>query len=444
MKRVLILAYDFPPYVSVGGLRPYSWYKHFYEFGIYPIVVTRQWGNKYGNHLDYIAPGESNETIVEETETGTIIRTPYQPNWANRLMLKYGESNYRLLRKTITAWYEMMQFLFFVGPKVGLYKGAKAYLETHKVDALIATGEPFVLFKYAAKLSQQQAVPWIADYRDPWTQSTARSRSWFMRRWNAFFEKRFLSGVDHITTVSGFFQGQIATLIRDKSFSIISNGYDEDVFVDLKERPEKSEVLKLAFVGSLYDWHPWRSVLTVIRGFLMEHNDCQIHIAFFGVNKPLEIAHFLKQYPMLESNVKIVSSMPNHQLISELSQYHVLLLFNYYNFVGTKIYDYLALKRPILFCYTNDKDALALKAKYYPFPPNNQMSDTLQESIIRETRSGYLVKDAEQLAGLLPTLYKDFKEKGYLPCDSIHIERFSRKNQTQKLAELIKTLVLNH
>jgi glycosyltransferase involved in cell wall biosynthesis len=56
MKKVLILAYDFPPYVSVGGLRPYSWYKYFHEFGLYPIVVTRQWGNKYGNHLDYIAP----------------------------------------------------------------------------------------------------------------------------------------------------------------------------------------------------------------------------------------------------------------------------------------------------------------------------------------------------------------------------------------------------
>jgi hypothetical protein len=25
MKKLLILAYDFPPYVSVGGMRPYNW-----------------------------------------------------------------------------------------------------------------------------------------------------------------------------------------------------------------------------------------------------------------------------------------------------------------------------------------------------------------------------------------------------------------------------------
>ncbi len=34
MKRLLILAYDFPPYVSVGGLRPYAWYKYLKEFGV--------------------------------------------------------------------------------------------------------------------------------------------------------------------------------------------------------------------------------------------------------------------------------------------------------------------------------------------------------------------------------------------------------------------------
>ena len=117
MKKLLILAYDFPPYVSVGGLRPYAWYRYLKEYGVEPVVVTRQWGNKYGNELDYIAPGESNETIVETTEYGTIIRTPYKPNLANRIMLKYGRNKFAMIRKMVTAWYEFMQFLFFVGPK---------------------------------------------------------------------------------------------------------------------------------------------------------------------------------------------------------------------------------------------------------------------------------------------------------------------------------------
>lgn len=65
MKKVLILAYDFPPYVSVGGLRPYSWYKYLHQSDVYPIVITRQWNNQYGNGMDYVAPSESSETLVE-------------------------------------------------------------------------------------------------------------------------------------------------------------------------------------------------------------------------------------------------------------------------------------------------------------------------------------------------------------------------------------------
>jgi len=51
MKKVLILAYDFPPYVSAGGLRPYYWYLYLKEFGVEPVVITWQWENKHGNQL---------------------------------------------------------------------------------------------------------------------------------------------------------------------------------------------------------------------------------------------------------------------------------------------------------------------------------------------------------------------------------------------------------
>ena len=37
--KVLILAYDFPPYVSVGGIRPYNWMKFMPEFDVEPMVM---------------------------------------------------------------------------------------------------------------------------------------------------------------------------------------------------------------------------------------------------------------------------------------------------------------------------------------------------------------------------------------------------------------------
>lgn len=187
MKKVLILAYDFPPYVSVGGLRPYNWFKYLKEFGVEPIVITRQWSNAYGNELDYVAPSGEKNTIVEHSETGIIYRAPYFPNLSNRLLLKYGEKRFKLLRKAITAYYEFAQFLYVTGPKKELYKTAKKHLKDNKVDVIIATGDPFVLFSFAARLSKQFDTPWVADYRDLWSQYGDIEQKPLMRSFYRFF-----------------------------------------------------------------------------------------------------------------------------------------------------------------------------------------------------------------------------------------------------------------
>jgi hypothetical protein len=79
-------------------------------------------------------------------------------------MLKYGEKKYRFLRKSISAFYEFGQFIRLFGPKAGIFKEAESYLKNNKVDAIIASGDPFVLFYYASKLSKEFNIPWIADY----------------------------------------------------------------------------------------------------------------------------------------------------------------------------------------------------------------------------------------------------------------------------------------
>ena len=171
LKKVLILAYDFPPYVSVGGLRPHAWFKYLKKFDVYPIVITRQWQNKYGNELDYISEGSSDSNIHEKFENGEIIRTPYKPNISNKLLLKFGPNKFKLPRKIISGFNEIFQFIIPIGPKKNIYFAADKYLEKNKVDTILATGEPFVLFHYAQKLSKAYKTSWIVDYRDPWSQN---------------------------------------------------------------------------------------------------------------------------------------------------------------------------------------------------------------------------------------------------------------------------------
>ena len=439
MKRLLILAYDFPPYVSVGGLRPYAWYKYLKEYGVYPVIVTRQWENKYGNELDYIAPSPSQETIVEETEYGIIIRTPYKPNLANRLMLKYGKTKFSFVRKAVTAFYEFAQFLFFIGPKSGVYKGAKDYLKNNTVDVILATGEPFILFKYASALSKKYSTPWIADYRDPWVQN--KNRSHFMGKWNAFFERRFLQNATAMTTVSNFFKEKIGENISVAKTCIIPNGYNPDAIQPVADIPQGSDTMRIAFVGTIYQWHPFESVLDCFSKFAEIDAKPKFEINFFGVNNADELRQIIKtKYFQIETNINVFERIPNVDLMKCLATNNIMLLFNYYAFMGTKIYDYLGLRRKILFCYSNDEEALKLKEKFYPIDELEGVSNHVQEDLIRDTQSGIIVKDKAQLFTELKNLYDEFMRNGSIACDSRNIEQYSRKHGAKLLAELVNEI----
>lgn len=439
MTKVLILAYDFPPYVSVGALRPYSWYKYLNEFRVYPVVVTRQWSNSFGSHLDYVAPGEVNGVIEEKTPKAHLIKAPYKPNLANRILLTYGDSKFVLIRKLVTGFYEYVQWIFTIGPKATIFKEADHYLSLNKVDVIIASGDPFILFKYASKLSKKYNTPWIADYRDPWSQGLQITNQWF-KWWNVFFEKRTLKSCSNIVTVSKFVQYQISSLLKNKRFTILPNGFDDESINEIKDLKQQNGELTIALSGTIYKWHPVNSFLSVFNEFIKENPNAKIKINFYGINNVSELSDFIdKNCDYIKNRIQITQRIPNAELLKIMAQHNVFLLFNYYSYMGTKIYDYLAMKRKILLCYSDDSEAKLLKANYYKIKEDSNHQN-LQSELIIETNSGIIVKDKAHLKQVLIDLYNEFTENGFIACNSNGIEKFSRKIQTQKLAELIETI----
>ena len=441
MKKLLILAYDFPPYVSVGGLRPYNWFKYLKEYGIDPIVVTRQWQNKHGNHLDYIAEGYSQNVVVKKFDYGTKICTPYYPNLSNRLLLKHGENKFRLLRKSVSGFYEFAQFLYPVGPKSEVYVAAREYLKHNKVDAIIATGDPFILFMYTSQLSKEFGIPWIADYRDPWSHNQEYAKSSAQRVWNRFFEKRTVQTASYITTVSTFVHLKIEKLIPGKPFSILPNGYDPEVIDAVSTMPQASDGLNIAFVGTIYNWHPIESFLRVAERFVRDTPQAKIKFNFYGTNIQEELKRWTSEkYPALKEYAYISSRMPNAELLEKLAHNNVMLLFNYYSYMGTKIFDYLGIRRKMILCYSNDPEAKELKEKYYRIEELASESGQLQADLIQKTNSGIIVKDANHLKEVLNDLYEEFQATGKIACNSEGVENYSRKIQVEKLAEIVKSL----
>ncbi len=440
-KRVLILAYDFPPYVSVGGLRPFNWFKYLNEFEVYPIVVTRQWSNEFGNELDYVAASQKNIAITETSELGTILRTAYKPNLSNRLLLKYGHERFVLLRKSITAIYELFQFFLPIGPKAQLYKEAKRFLSENHVDAILATGDPFILFEYASKLSKEFDIPWLADYRDPWSQNKSNKINNKFSFLNRFLEKRALKNVQSISTVDQIFKRKIASLLTDKTFHILPNGFDPEVLERVDAIEQNNEILQIAFVGTIYEWHPIRSFLQVLNNYVAQFPSAKIKFNLYGINIPGEINSMISNnFPLLENYVSISSKLPNNLLLEALAKNNVMLLFNYYAYTGTKIYDYIGIRRKIILCYSNDDEAKALKERYYNIESNLVEDERLQEKIILDSKAGIVIENASVLYDELIKLQAEFDENGKIACNSINVENYSRKIQVKKLADIIKSL----
>ena len=442
MIKVLILAYDFPPYVSVGGLRPYSWYQYLHEFDVYPVVITRQWSNKHGNYLDYIEKSDVNVSVIEENNNGQILRSPYKPNLANKILLKYGENKYRFFRKIVSAYYEFFQWFFVVGPKSGLYREAKKYLLTNKVDVIIATGDPFILFRYANLLSKKYGTPWIADYRDPWVKGLATQDKPMLEKFFQIIEKKLIKQAAGITTVSGFVQNKIFNVDPANRFFIISNGYDQNAIENLQNVQQYNASINLALAGTIFKYHPIRAFLNSCNQYLAETNALPLKLWFYGINNQNEIEGMLTDFTLIQPNVFFIPRLNNKDLLCEIQKCNALILFNNFSFMGTKIYDYLAVKRKILFCFEKDKESESLKNKFYRIHEDD-LNQQLQKQLILETNAGVIIENSEHLVQVIKDLAVEIKEKGFVSCDSILVEKYSRKIQTEKLADIIYKFIVH-
>ena len=420
-------------------MRAYSWYRYLREFGVEPIVITRQWENEFGDERDYVARSASGERVIEREGPGIVVRTPYRPNLSHRLLSRFGSSKYRLVRKAIAAWYEIGQYFLTIGPKKELYRAARDYLREHRVDAIIATGEPFVLFRYATQLAAEFGIPWIADYRDPWSHDRRSSMKRLSPSLELHLERRFTRSASALTTVCEYFRQLIATLHDGKPVHIIRNGYDPDAIASARGVEQGRERLTIALAGTLNAWDPIRSFFAVCDRLIREDGR-QLGLKLIGINERSMIDAMLSaEFPDLARCVQFLDRLPNDQAAIELSRSNAFLLFNYYSMVGTKIYDYIALQRKILLCYSDDPEALRLRERFHFLAAGN---DDLRpmERLIAETNAGIVVKDAAHLEGLLREMLEEFEHNAAIACRPSGVETFSRRAAAGRLATIVEEL----
>ncbi len=245
-----------------------------------------------------------------------------------------------------------------------------------------------------------------------------------------------------VTSVSDFFSKKFNDEIKKGNFFILPNGYNPDFAHEAQQRLQNTSILSIGFTGTISKYHPIREFLQLISQLLSEHPEIRIKINFYGTNQNDFLEnHILENHPELIDVIAIHPRLPNNEVMNALAGNNALLLFNNYSFIGTKIYDYLAVRRKILLCYDEDDGSQKLRKKYFEYDGDALANSNPQRDLIQETNSGIIVRDRFHLKEILKELHHEHATKGFIECESKGIEKYSRKIQAERLAGLIKDII---
>lgn len=430
MKRALIITYYWPPAGGSGVQRWLKFVKYLRHFGWEPVVFTPE------NPENPVTDPELEKDIPEGLETLRIpISEPYK--WYRALSgrkepVSVGFTDTKGTSSTFAnkaaRWVRGNFFIpdarkSWVGPAV---RYLDDWLRSNPVDVIITTGPPHSIHLIGQKLKASQGIPWVADFRDPWTGIDFYDDLLLTRsadRKHRKLERDVLEQADLTVTVSGPIKKELIQK-GGKNVMVITNGFDPDDFSDFMGMPTNK--FTITHSGSLIPsrnpellWEVLASLCESIEGFRDDLEIKLIGLVDSGTKASLEKSG-------LAGNARNTGYMPHQQAIRELFGSQLLLLLinrtrNAEGFLTGKLFEYLATGRPIL-CIGPEDGAAA--------------------ELITQTQSGFTAgfDGREKLAHHLSTCYNQWKTHGKIPIQPKGIDAYSRKTLTQQLASSLNGL----
>ena len=262
LKRLLLVTYYFPPSGGAGVQRTLKYTKYLREHGVEPVVLTVEAG-AYPSLDPTLAADVPEGVEVIRTRAldpfglyGAITGTSRKEAVAVGSVADTGS-----LGKKLGLWARANVFLpdARVGWVPFALRAARARIARGDVDAVLTSGPPHSAHLVGLGLRRQRralGLPWIADFRDPWTGITFYDElpmTPLARAFDARLERRVLRSADRVITVSPTWardleeQGGLAS----GAVEVIQNGFDPADFADVDETV-REDAFEVAHVGSLY------------------------------------------------------------------------------------------------------------------------------------------------------------------------------------------------
>ncbi len=365
-RKVLIITYYWPPAGGIAVVRWVKFVKYIRENGWDPVVYTVSNGN-------YPLTDASLEKDVPEDIQ--IIRRPiWEPHQLYRFFSKTkGSGGLADIKpkhrasfvERISNWVRSNFFIpdaraFWIKPSV---RFLNEYLKANPVDAIVSTGPPHSAHLIALALKNEMRLPWLADFRDPWTTMDYYKElllsSWANKKHHRL-ELEVLKVADAVTVVGNGMKLEFEQK-SGRTVEVVTNGFDEaDFSCDLTQFDEKFSIVHIGtFFSRINPVNLWQ----VLNELSKEKHPMisELQIKLMGRVDPAVVASIYEAG--LEKFLTLLPVQLHQEAVRQTRGAQVLLLciFEQTKFVVTgKLFEYLASKRPIFCIGPVDGDAAAI------------------------------------------------------------------------------------
>jgi glycosyltransferase involved in cell wall biosynthesis len=371
MKRVLLLAYAFPPEPLPGALRPGYLARYLEPFGWKATVVT---------------PARTDPPFdADVVHAGSA--APAAGTQRLRAMLPGDGPLRRILRglKESAGFPDELAAWIPVAAAAGLRT-----MRAEHHDAILSTALPMSTHIAGAVLSVATRTPWVADYRDLWSGNPYMPWGPVKRTFEKALEKTALRRACQITTVSSALAAHLSELHK-KDVTVIENAYDS---AEWDAVPDESPLgFDLVYTGTMYSGK--RSPELLLQALLLlktqNHPAAQAaRLHFYGRQNEtvLERARDLG----LDDIVFIHGVVPREEALRAQRRSAAVLIFLSMDpatahETGSKYLEYVGARRPMLV-----------------FGP----PDSVMREVVRTLGTGWFASGIEEAAQALRNLHARF------------------------------------
>jgi len=430
-RKVLIITYYWPPSGGAGVQRWLKFSKYLREFDWEPVIYTPE---------NPEAPAIDNSLEKDIPEGISIIKRPIIEPYSvyKRFVgMKPGEKvNAGFLQEKekpgiaegIAVWLRGNFFIpdarrFWINPSV---RFLTKYLKDYPVDAIVSTGPPHSMHLIALQIHKKLNIPWLADFRDPWTGIDFYHQlklTSFADRLHHKLEKKVLSSATAISVVSQDMADEFNGIVK-REYKLVTNGYDEE---DISPLPLNllDTKFKISHIGSINASRNPVGLWKVLAEMAKENREfagaLQIKLVGkvdIGVLKSIE-ENGLTEY------LSRIEYMPHQDVMHEIQKSQVLLLLinntpNAKGILTGKVFEYLGSGRPILSIGPEDGEAAAV----------------LKDTDAGQT-AGY--ENKEGMFQILNEYFTRFSEQR-LESNTGNRLKYSRKALTKKIAAILNEM----